>query len=148
MHFNRRPCELFCNAPKGTQHKATTGASLSCGPVMTIFVFFFVFQLFPRSFSTISFKFDSLELVFHLLNIYNWSSFSSISCFEFQPFNRSYSQLTFFNVYTKYIYIKIHLIKGYISLHSCQILSSSETGFIVSAHRLTKITLLTLIATL
>ena len=34
------------------------------------------------------------------------------------------------------------------SLHSCQILSPSETGFIVSAHRLTNITLLTLIATL
>ena len=34
------------------------------------------------------------------------------------------------------------------SLHSCQVLSPSETGFIVSAHRLTKITLLTLIATL
>ena len=36
----------------------------------------------------------------------------------------------------------------YISLHSCQISSPSETGLIVSAHRLTKITLLTLIATL
>ena len=35
-----------------------------------------------------------------------------------------------------------------ISLHRCQILSPSETGFIVSAHRLTKIILLTLIATL
>ena len=43
---------------------------------------------------------------------------------------------------------KIHLIKGYISLHSCQILSPSETDFIVSAHRMTKITLLTPIATL
>ena len=43
---------------------------------------------------------------------------------------------------------RIHLINGYISLHSCQILSPSETGFIVSEHRLTKITLLTLIATL
>ena len=43
---------------------------------------------------------------------------------------------------------KIHLIKGYISLYSCQILSPSETGFIVSATRLTKIILLTLIATL
>ena len=42
----------------------------------------------------------------------------------------------------------IHLIKGYISLHSCQILSPSETGFIVSAHRLTRIILLTLTATL
>ena len=47
----------------------------------------------------------------------------------------------------RYIY-KIHLIKGYISLHSCQILSLSETGSTVSAHRLTNITLLTLIATL
>ena len=37
------------------------------------------------------------------------------------------------------------MIKGYISLHSCQILSPSETGFLVSAHRLTKIILLTLI---
>ena len=43
---------------------------------------------------------------------------------------------------------KIHLIKGYISLHSCQIMSPSETGFIVSAHRLPNITLLTLLATL
>ena len=49
---------------------------------------------------------------------------------------------------TGYSTHKIHLIKGYISLHSCQILSPSETGFIVSAHRLTKIALLTLIATL
>ena len=36
----------------------------------------------------------------------------------------------------------------YISFHSCQILSPSETGFIFSAHRLPNITLLTLIATL
>ena len=36
----------------------------------------------------------------------------------------------------------------YISFHSCQILSPSKTGSIVSAHRLTNITLLTLIATL
>ena len=43
---------------------------------------------------------------------------------------------------------RIHLINGYISLHSCQILSPSQTGLIVSAHRLTNITLLTLIATL
>ena len=43
---------------------------------------------------------------------------------------------------------RIHLINGYISLHSCQILSPSETAFIVSAQRLTNITLLTLIATL
>ena len=50
--------------------------------------------------------------------------------------------------YTIYIAYNIHLIKGYISLHSCQILSPSETGFIVSADRLTKIILLTLIATL
>ena len=35
-----------------------------------------------------------------------------------------------------------------ISFHSCQILSPSETGFIVPAHRLPNITLLTLIATL
>ena len=49
---------------------------------------------------------------------------------------------------TDYSTYKIHLIKGYISLHSCQILSPSETDFIVSAHRLTKIILLTLIATL
>ena len=50
---------------------------------------------------------------------------------------------------TGYSTYRIHLIKVYISLHSCQILSPSETGFfIVSAHRLTKITLLTLIATL
>ena len=49
---------------------------------------------------------------------------------------------------TGYSTYKIHLIKRYISLHSCQISSPSETGFIVSAHRLTKITLLTLIATL
>ena len=49
---------------------------------------------------------------------------------------------------TSYSTYKIHLIQGYISLHSCQILSPSETGFIVSAHRLTKIILLTLIATL
>ena len=48
---------------------------------------------------------------------------------------------------TGYSTYKIHLIKGYISLHSCQILSPSETGFKVSAHRLTKIILLTLIAT-
>ena len=49
---------------------------------------------------------------------------------------------------TGYSTNKIHLIKGYISLHSCQILSLSETGFIVSAHRLTNITLwLNLIAT-
>ena len=33
-------------------------------------------------------------------------------------------------------------------VHTCQILSPSETGFIVSAHRLPNITLLTLIATL
>ena len=50
--------------------------------------------------------------------------------------------------FTGYSTYKIYLIKGYISLHSCQILSPSETGFIVSAHRLTTITLLTLIATL
>ena len=49
---------------------------------------------------------------------------------------------------TGYSTNKIHLIKGYISLHSCQILSLSETGYIVSAHRLLSITLLTLIATL
>ena len=49
---------------------------------------------------------------------------------------------------TGYSTYKIHLIKGYTSLHSGQILSPSETGFIVSAHRLTKIILLTLIATL
>ena len=42
----------------------------------------------------------------------------------------------------------IHLINGCIFLHSCQFLSPSDTGFIVSAHRLTNITLLTLIATL
>ena len=42
----------------------------------------------------------------------------------------------------------IHLNRC-ISIHSsCQILSPSETGFIVSAHRLPNITLLTLIATL
>ena len=34
------------------------------------------------------------------------------------------------------------------SFHSCQILPPSETGCIVSAHRLINITLLTLIATL
>ena len=49
---------------------------------------------------------------------------------------------------TGYSTCKIHLIKGYISLHSCRILSPSETGFIVCAHRLPNITLLTLIATL
>ena len=42
---------------------------------------------------------------------------------------------------------RIHLINGYISLHSCQNWSPSETGFIFSAHRLTNINLLTLIAT-
>ena len=35
-----------------------------------------------------------------------------------------------------------------ISFHSCQILSPSETGFVVPAHRLLNITLLTLVATL
>ena len=49
---------------------------------------------------------------------------------------------------TGYSTYKIHLINGCISFHSCQILSPSETGFIVSAHRLPNITLLTLIATL
>ena len=49
---------------------------------------------------------------------------------------------------TGYSTYKIQLIKGYISLHSCHILSPPETDIIVSAHRLTKITLLTLIATL
>ena len=49
---------------------------------------------------------------------------------------------------TGYSTYRIHLINGCISFHSCQILSPSETGFIVSAHRLTNITLLTLIATL
>ena len=49
---------------------------------------------------------------------------------------------------TGYSTYKIHLKKGYFSLQSRQILSPSETGFIVSAHRLTKIALLTLIATL
>ena len=49
---------------------------------------------------------------------------------------------------TGYSTYRIQLINGYISLHSCQILPPSETGFIVSAHRLTNITLLTLIATL
>ena len=68
--------------------------------------------------------------------------------------SRSYADLRVRMVFTYepgtsiYSTYKIHLIKGYISLHSCQILSPSETGFIVSAHRLTKITLLTLIATL
>ena len=42
----------------------------------------------------------------------------------------------------------IQLMKQCISFHSCQILSPSETGFIDSAHRLSNITLLTLIATL
>ena len=37
---------------------------------------------------------------------------------------------------------------SFIIILSCQILSPSETGFIVSAHRLTKIILMTLIATL
>ena len=36
----------------------------------------------------------------------------------------------------------------FIFFHSCQILSPSETGFIVSAHRMLNITLLTLIAKL
>ena len=49
---------------------------------------------------------------------------------------------------TGYSTYRIHLINGCISFHSCQILSPSETGFIVSVHRLTNITLLTLIATL
>ena len=49
---------------------------------------------------------------------------------------------------TGYSTYRIHLINGYISLHSYQIWSPSETGFIVSARRLTNITLLTLIATL
>ena len=30
------------------------------------------------------------------------------------------------------------MIKGYIALHSCQILSPLGTGFIVSVHKLTK----------
>ena len=34
MHFHRRPCELFCNAPKGTQHK-TREASGRSGTIMT-----------------------------------------------------------------------------------------------------------------
>ena len=49
---------------------------------------------------------------------------------------------------TGYSTYRIHTINGYISLLSCQILSPSKTGFTVSAHRLTNITLLTLIATL
>ena len=49
---------------------------------------------------------------------------------------------------TGYSTFRVHLINGCISFYSCQILSPSETGFIVSAHRLTNITLLTLIATL
>ena len=50
---------------------------------------------------------------------------------------------------TGYSTYRIHLINGCISFHSCQISSPAETGFfIVSAHRLTNITLLTLIATL
>ena len=40
---------------------------------------------------------------------------------------------------------RIHLINRFISFNSCQILSPSKTGFIVSAHRLTKITLLILV---
>ena len=48
LHFNRRPCELLCNnATKGTQHKAT-GASWSCGPVMTIIVFFSFFSCYHK----------------------------------------------------------------------------------------------------
>ena len=43
---------------------------------------------------------------------------------------------------------RIHLIKRCISLHSCQILSPSKTGYIFSAHRLTNTILLTLMATL
>ena len=43
---------------------------------------------------------------------------------------------------------RIHLTNGCISFHSFQILFPSETGFIVSTHRLTNITLLTLTATL
>ena len=50
--------------------------------------------------------------------------------------------------FTGYLTYRIHLINGCISFHRCQILSPSETGFIVSAHRLPNITLLTLIATL
>ena len=49
---------------------------------------------------------------------------------------------------TGYSTYRIHLINGCISFHNCQILSPSETGFRVSAHRPTNITLLTLIATL
>ena len=49
---------------------------------------------------------------------------------------------------TGYSTYRIHLINRCISFHSGEIASPSETGFIASAHRLTNITLLTLIATL
>ena len=39
----------------------------------------------------------------------------------------------------------IHSINRYISFHSSQILSPFSTGFIVSAHRLPNITLLTVV---
>ena len=38
--------------------------------VNNYYCIFFVFQLFLRSFSTVSFKFDSFELVFQVLNIF------------------------------------------------------------------------------
>ena len=47
--------------------------------------------------------------------------------------------------FTGYSTYRIHMINRYISLNCCRILSLSETGFIVSAHRLTNITLLTYI---
>ena len=43
---------------------------------------------------------------------------------------------------TGYTAYGIHLINWCISFHSCQVLSPSKTGFTVSAHRLTNITLL------
>ena len=41
--------------------------------------------------------------------------------------------------------LQVQLINWFISFHRCQILSPSKPGFIVSAHRLTNITLLTLV---
>ena len=45
---------------------------------------------------------------------------------------------------TGYSTYRIHLINWWISFHSCQVLSPSETGLVVSAHRLPNITLLTM----
>ena len=101
LHFHRRPCELFCNAPKeghttqGNRSKLKLWASCYDN-----FCIFFVFSFFVHILLSPLYLIRSNSFFMFWTFIYNWSSFSLISCFGLQPFNRSYSQLTFLYFYT------------------------------------------------